>query len=78
MRKWIFLTPFTFSSQGQNLNIDPFKLHVVQGATILDQQVCIARWGYYEDEYDYWNQSSWKPEEARDSTVCFLPCTVFC
>ncbi|XP_019196039.1 PREDICTED: binding partner of ACD11 1 [Ipomoea nil] len=41
---------------------------LLSGATILDQQVCIARWGYYEDEYDYWNQSSWKPEEARDST----------
>ncbi|CAH9095270.1 unnamed protein product [Cuscuta europaea] len=37
------------------------------GATILDQRVCITRWGHYEDECDYWNPSAWKPQEASES-----------
>ncbi|VFQ93100.1 unnamed protein product [Cuscuta campestris] len=40
---------------------------LLSGATILDQHVCIARWGHYENEYDYWNPP-WKSEEASDST----------
>ncbi|KAK3039293.1 hypothetical protein RJ639_026677 [Escallonia herrerae] len=38
------------------------------GATILDQRVCITRWGQHESEYDLWNQRSWKLEDEISST----------
>lgn len=38
---------------------------LLSGATILDQHVCISRWG--DSENDYWNPT-WKSEEASDST----------
>ncbi|KAK3025369.1 hypothetical protein RJ639_044909 [Escallonia herrerae] len=38
------------------------------GATILDQRVCITRWGQHESEYDLWNQRSWKLEDEIRST----------
>lgn len=49
----------------------------------MDQAVCIAPWGHYEDEYDYWNQFSWKPEEEAtptpaDSTVYMFPGLLNC
>ncbi|KAG8654092.1 hypothetical protein MANES_05G099033v8 [Manihot esculenta] len=28
------------------------------GATIMDQCVCITRWGHYADEFDFWRGSS--------------------
>nr|GLL49781.1 binding partner of ACD11 1-like [Ipomoea trifida] len=34
-----------------------------KGAIIVDQPVCIARWGHYKDD-DIWNQICWKSEEA--------------
>ncbi|CAH9113409.1 unnamed protein product [Cuscuta epithymum] len=40
---------------------------LLSGATILDQRVCVTRWGHYEDECDYWNPSAWKPQEASES-----------
>lgn len=40
-----------------------------QGATILDQRVCITPWGHYEDEFDPWDQRHWKPEDEGSSTV---------
>ncbi|KAL6513863.1 hypothetical protein OROHE_019319 [Orobanche hederae] len=39
-----------------------------QGATILDQPVCITRWGHYEDNYDLWSHSSWRIEDGESST----------
>jgi hypothetical protein len=46
---------------------------VFQGATILDQCVCIQSWGTYTDESDPWNSSSWMPEDDTSSTVCIVP-----
>lgn len=41
---------------------------LLTGASIVDQPVCIARWGRYEDEYDLWNQSTWNHEDHSSST----------
>nr|GMC88148.1 binding partner of ACD11 1 [Ipomoea batatas] len=35
----------------------------LNGAIIVDQPVCIARWEHYKDD-DIWNHISWKSEEA--------------
>lgn len=45
---------------------------IFQGATIVDQRVCISRWGQYEDEFDLWNRPSWKIEDDTGSTVCLF------
>nr|AFK43947.1 unknown [Lotus japonicus] len=42
---------------------------LLSGATILDQRVCITRWGNYEDAYDFWNRPSYSHEEERTSTT---------
>ncbi|XP_075524395.1 binding partner of ACD11 1-like [Primulina tabacum] len=36
---------------------------LLSGATIVDQPVCIARWGNYEDDNNLWNRTSWKIED---------------
>lgn len=41
-----------------------------QGAAIVDQPVCIIRWGAYTDEPNPWI-SSWGFDENSGSTVCF-------
>ncbi|GFP86174.1 protein vip1 [Phtheirospermum japonicum] len=41
---------------------------LLSGATIVDQPVCITRWGHYEDAYDLWNHSSWKIEDESSTT----------
>ncbi|GKV22403.1 hypothetical protein SLEP1_g32282 [Rubroshorea leprosula] len=41
---------------------------LLSGATILDQRVCITRWGNYEDDFDFWNRPSRGLEDERDST----------
>ncbi|KAK3223085.1 hypothetical protein Dsin_010110 [Dipteronia sinensis] len=41
---------------------------LLSGATILDQRVCITRWGHYEDEFDYWNRPSQRHEDETEST----------
>ncbi|KAL2898394.1 Binding partner of ACD11 1 [Bienertia sinuspersici] len=33
---------------------------LLSGATIVDQRVCITRWGSYVDEYDPFNDASWR------------------
>ncbi|XP_057777144.1 binding partner of ACD11 1 [Salvia miltiorrhiza] len=40
---------------------------LLSGATIVDQPVCISRWGHYEDNYDMWNRSTWKIEDESAS-----------
>lgn len=40
---------------------------LLSGATILDQRVCITRWGHYEDEFDLWNRPSYRQEDERES-----------
>ncbi|KAI4328410.1 hypothetical protein L6164_020767 [Bauhinia variegata] len=37
-------------------------------ATILDQRVCITRWGQYEDEQDFWNRPAYSHWEETGST----------
>lgn len=47
---------------------------IIQGATIVDQPVCITRWGHYEDDYNMWNHSSWKIEdESSTNVISFSP-----
>ncbi|KAJ4711303.1 binding partner of ACD11 1 [Melia azedarach] len=41
---------------------------LLSGATILDQRVCITRWGHYEDEFDFWNRTSQRQENQTEST----------
>ncbi|KAI4314189.1 hypothetical protein L6164_027123 [Bauhinia variegata] len=41
---------------------------LLSGATILDQRVCITRWGQYEDEFDFWNRPSYNHREGTGST----------
>lgn len=43
---------------------------ICQGATIVDQQVCITRWGTYTDEDDLWNSSPCNHEGNSGSSVC--------
>ncbi|XP_061338801.1 binding partner of ACD11 1 [Gastrolobium bilobum] len=42
---------------------------LLSGATILDQRVCITRWGQHEDEFNFWNQPSYSHEEDTASTT---------
>ncbi|KAE9605512.1 hypothetical protein Lal_00024987 [Lupinus albus] len=42
---------------------------LLSGATILDQRVCITRWGHYEAEFDFWNHPSYNHEEETSSTT---------
>ncbi|XP_068327377.1 binding partner of ACD11 1-like [Pyrus communis] len=39
---------------------------LLSGATIIDQAVCITRWGHYQDEFDFWNRP--QHEVETDST----------
>ncbi|KAG8366323.1 hypothetical protein BUALT_Bualt17G0067900 [Buddleja alternifolia] len=41
---------------------------LLSGATIVDQPVCITRWGNYEDDYDLWNHSTWRIEDESDQS----------
>ncbi|KAE9601514.1 putative RNA recognition motif domain-containing protein [Lupinus albus] len=42
---------------------------LLSGATILDQRVCITRWGQYEAEFDFWNHPSHNHAEETSSTT---------
>ncbi|KAK7386960.1 hypothetical protein VNO78_27371 [Psophocarpus tetragonolobus] len=42
---------------------------LLSGATILDHRVCITRWGQHEDEFDFWNQPSYRHEEDIASST---------
>lgn len=41
---------------------------LLSGATILDQRVCITRWGQYE-EHDFWSRPSYSHEEENAYTT---------
>lgn len=43
-----------------------------QGATIVDQPICIARWGHHDEVSDSWDGPYWKLEDGNVSTVCIL------
>lgn len=53
-----------------------FLVLTCQGATIVDQHVCITRWGSYEDENDTW-YSPLNHEVHTGSTVC-IKLDAFC
>uniref|UniRef100_A0A251RQ46 Putative RNA-binding (RRM/RBD/RNP motifs) family protein n=1 Tax=Helianthus annuus TaxID=4232 RepID=A0A251RQ46_HELAN len=41
---------------------------LLSGATLLDQTICITKWGQDYDESEYWNRaSSWIPEDGNTS-----------
>ncbi|XAR65173.1 hypothetical protein NMG60_11009193 [Bertholletia excelsa] len=40
---------------------------LLSGATIVDQRVCITRWGHSEDEFDFWNQPSQRFDDETAS-----------
>ncbi|CAI8587858.1 unnamed protein product [Vicia faba] len=42
---------------------------LLSGATILDQRVCITRWGQHAEEFDFWNTPSRNHEEESYSTT---------
>ncbi|CAL5188721.1 unnamed protein product [Lathyrus oleraceus] len=42
---------------------------LLSGATILDQRVCITRWGQYAEEFDFWNTPSRSHEDESYSTT---------
>lgn len=42
---------------------------LLSGATIVDQRVCITRWGQYKDEFDFWNATSERREDEPSSSV---------
>ncbi|XVE68098.1 hypothetical protein DITRI_Ditri09bG0042000 [Diplodiscus trichospermus] len=44
---------------------------LLSGATIVDQSVCISRWGSYDDAYP-WDGSSWETQEDTSSTVTHM------
>ncbi|CAL9113953.1 unnamed protein product [Musa textilis] len=49
---------------------DPHALEtavLLSGATIIDQHVCIARWGYYDDDCSFWSRPS--HEDQTQSTM---------
>lgn len=41
---------------------------LLSGAVIVDQPVCITRWGHNEDDYSIWNHTSWKIEDDSSSS----------
>ncbi|XP_004297319.1 PREDICTED: protein vip1 [Fragaria vesca subsp. vesca] len=41
---------------------------LLSGATIIDQPVCITRWGHYQDEFDFWNRPQARDDEETHST----------
>ncbi|XP_015901907.3 binding partner of ACD11 1 [Ziziphus jujuba] len=40
---------------------------LLSGATIIDQRVCITRWGHYQDEFDFWNTPQRNEYETSSS-----------
>ncbi|XP_022773724.1 binding partner of ACD11 1-like [Durio zibethinus] len=45
---------------------------LLSGATIVDQSVCISRWGSYVDDAYPWDGCSWKTQEDTSSTVTHM------
>ncbi|OAY73366.1 Binding partner of ACD11 1, partial [Ananas comosus] len=51
---------------------EPYALEtavLLSGATIVDQPVCITRWGQYEEACNFWDRPSWKVEDDTESSV---------
>ncbi|CAI0387623.1 unnamed protein product [Linum tenue] len=41
---------------------------LLSGATILEERVCITRWGHYEDKFDFWNRPSTTTDYESEPT----------
>ncbi|XP_020255579.1 binding partner of ACD11 1 isoform X3 [Asparagus officinalis] len=39
---------------------------LLSGATIIDQHVCIVRWGQYEEPSSFWDRPTWSVEDDND------------
>ncbi|XP_020083465.1 binding partner of ACD11 1-like isoform X2 [Ananas comosus] len=51
---------------------EPYALEtavLLSGATIVDQPVCITRWGQYEEACNFWDRPSWKVEDDTESST---------
>lgn len=49
---------------------DPYSLEtavLLSGATLLDQTICITRWGQIDDGSEYWNRASYNHDEGNSS-----------
>ncbi|RWW69275.1 hypothetical protein BHE74_00023142 [Ensete ventricosum] len=57
-----------------NMSVYWYGLHKLlwrsQGATIVDQHVCITRWGSYDEDCSFWNRPSY--EDNTQFTVCIF------
>ncbi|XP_020089933.1 binding partner of ACD11 1-like [Ananas comosus] len=42
---------------------------LLTGATIVDQPVCISRWGQYDEPSNFWDRPSWSFEDYESTTV---------
>ena len=51
--------------------------HFQQGATIVDQPVCITYWGQPEESFNFWDRPSWEVEEEIEYRVCISHSTNF-
>ncbi|XP_020583258.1 binding partner of ACD11 1 [Phalaenopsis equestris] len=40
---------------------------LLSGATIIDQQVCISRWGHNEESSSFWEQHSWRLDDDDET-----------
>ncbi|KAL5215632.1 hypothetical protein ABZP36_007033 [Zizania latifolia] len=48
---------------------EPYALETAEllsGATIVDQPVCIARWGQPDEPYNFWDRPAWHIEEETE------------
>lgn len=55
-----------------SLKIKIIDILLPQGATIIDQHVCIARWGQYEEPSSFWDRPTWSVEDDNDPMVRIL------
>ncbi|KAG0469759.1 hypothetical protein HPP92_016459 [Vanilla planifolia] len=40
---------------------------LLSGSTIIDQPVCIARWGHYNETSNFWDQPSWRRDDDYET-----------
>ena len=72
----LFMFCLLFGFQSTIISGDLINDHVVesnicslQGATIVDQRVCITRWGHFDEEFDFWSRPSGDHEEDGTPAV---------
>lgn len=50
---------------------------IFQGATIVDQQVCISGWGICADDSNIWSNTPWNYENNSMVCIDFLPKSIY-